>query len=159
MKHFIITLMFAGLIMPPAFALSCMAPNIFRSAQFLHEQDEEFILFKGSVTLKEAFKGPGYDDNPKPKKTTGQAEGVNLLTGTPFKESVTIQQRCYGPWCGSSSSKAFHNRLIYLHKKGDDYSIDLNPCGGVIFSEVSTEEEANLIQCIKEQNCEKPPIQ
>ncbi len=158
MKHFIITLMFVGLIMPPAFALSCMAPNIFRSAQFLHEQDEDYILFKGTVTLKNALEHSGYSNKPKPKRTKAQTRGINLLTNKPFNKSVTVQQHCLGPWCGSTAEKHIKG-LIYIKKTDQQYTVALSPCGGTIFPAPEKDDETALIQCIKEQNCEKPPIQ
>ncbi|MEC9291902.1 MAG: hypothetical protein VX730_05815 [Pseudomonadota bacterium] len=156
MKRFIVALMFTALFSGQAFALSCMRPNAFWSAKHLNDQEDDFIVFKGSLTLEEPIDGPGYENPPKPKKTIGQTEGINLLTGEPFNERIAVQQHCYGPWCGTSSNKVIQDRLIYIRKQGENYSIELNPCGGVIFAQLKAEEEEKLIQCIKEKSCERP---
>ena len=125
------------LVPAQAMALSCIPPSVERSYGYAQDAEEQYVVVSGRLT---------FDERKLPKKTKNPNDAPNLtkipatLSGhilsqagfvTPFDQEITIDLRCFGPWCGSASSGVDH--LAFVKKTDAGYSLTIDPCYSAVF--------------------------
>ena len=156
MRRLALTLLLATLA-GPVQALSCMAPDAVWLYQQIKNDDADYLLVKGTITLTEAPNLPA----PAGMKTTeaftkGRATGLALSASgfdVPFDRAITIRATCVASWCGSPKGLSQGTRIFAVQIEADRLILERGPCGGLV-QLWSKEEEARLLECHLKGNCE-----
>lgn len=153
----ILAMVFAFLVPMPALALSCLAPSVEGSFARADAAKESYVVVHGRLTLDDKALPRGGNGEFQPPEMTKVAaillgRSLNLDGFTvPFDHDITLEVACFGPWCGSvRNGEAV---LAFMHKKGADYVLDVNPCGGSIFSAPSLKMLKTVKTCMRSGAC------
>lgn len=143
----------------PAWALSCVAPDIARDFKRAAASDESYIVVRGDLFLDEDAL-PGRLD----RGATQQRDGLEIagwLKGKSltrdgftraFERDVILRVSCIGPWCGSTI-KGPH--LAFLRQEAMTWVIDLSPCPGMAYANPTPGQEAKVQSCFRGEACDE----
>lgn len=149
----------AALVTGPALALSCMAPDAARSYQQLDEAEERYIVVHGELSFDDT-KLPKTDlqdqtstpeSTPLPARLRGMSLSKEGFT-TPFNKPVTLDVRCFGPWCADATSGT--KVLGFVELRADGPVLTLDPCYSVTIPEPDKKMLNTVIGCMKGEACE-----
>ncbi|MCR9108318.1 hypothetical protein [Marivita sp. XM-24bin2] len=149
----------AGLIAlsQPAFALSCLAPDITRDYQKAAQSDDTYILVKGDLFFDEAVLPERTEQRSSRSRdrvdVDGWLSGYSLTKDgftKRFERDVILRVSCLGPWCGSTS-KGEH--LAFLRQEDRQWVMELSPCPGMTYADPSPEQEATALACFRGEPC------
>lgn len=141
----------------PALALSCLAPTVERSFQQVNDAPETYVAVHGRLTLhKNDMPSDGMIDNSPPQMTMVPArlEGLSMTRAgfeVPFEQDVTLEVACFGPWCGSIENGA--DVLAFVRRDADEYALNINPCGGHVFTPAKPAQLRQVVQCFNGGDC------
>jgi hypothetical protein len=142
----------------PALALSCLAPDVARTYLQLDEAEERYIAVHGVLTF-DASKLPKTDmqdqastpdSTPLPAQLTGQSLSAEGFT-TPFDRSITLDVRCFGPWCAGAASGAEILGFVELRDSGPVLTLD--PCSSTSFPEPDEAMLNTAVRCMQGGAC------
>ncbi|NNE51483.1 MAG: hypothetical protein HKN30_03675 [Sulfitobacter sp.] len=142
----------------PALALSCLKPSVERSFNQYDEAAESYLIVHGRLTLDEGLLPKtafGQGSPPKMTMIPGRLVGKSLSKAgfeLPFERDVTLEVACFGPWCGSLENGA--DVLAFVRKDQAGYAIDINPCGGAVFSAPHRKLLKSVERCMRGGPCE-----
>ncbi|MEQ8899091.1 MAG: hypothetical protein RID23_18575 [Roseovarius sp.] len=148
----------AALIASPALSLSCMAPDAARTYQQLDEAEERYIAVHGALSFDESKlpetdlqdQGSTPKSTPLPAQLTGMSLSAEGFT-TPFVHPVTLDVRCYGPWCAGMTSGTEVLGFVELRESGPVLTLD--PCYSVTIPEPDEKMLEQVIGCMKGEAC------
>lgn len=152
-------LMALSLSLPgPAVALSCLAPDVARTFQKLDRAEERYIAVHGVLTFDDT-KLPKTDmqdqastpeSTPLPAKLTGQSLSAEGFT-TQFDKAITLDVRCFGPWCAGAASGAEILGFVELRDGGPVLTLD--PCNSTSFPEPEEAMLSTAVRCMQGGVC------
>lgn len=139
-----------------AAALTCAPADPVRSFQEAQAAPETFHVLYGTLSFdpRQMPQG-GYAGVPDPQpgpvgaRFTGFALGLEGFT-RPLETSVTLQPTCAGPWCGTFGPGT---ALLFAEVTDAGYVVEIGPCGGGAFDEVSEATLGDLAACLRGQAC------
>jgi hypothetical protein len=145
------------LVPAQAMALSCIPPSVERSFGYAQDAEELYVVVSGELTFDER-KIPQRPKNPNnaPKLTLIPAtlSGQSLSKAgfvTTFDQLITIELRCFGPWCGSVTSGAEH--LAFMKKTDAGYTLNVDPCNSAVFSKPTPQMLDAVTGCMNGAKC------
>lgn len=149
----------ALLLAGPALALSCMRPDAARTYQQLDAAEERYIAVHGELTFDETKlpetdlqdQGSTPESTPLPARLRGMSLSPEGFT-TPFDRPVTLDVRCYGPWCAGVASGTDVLGFVELREGGPVLTLD--PCYSVTIPEPDQKMLDQVISCMKGEGCE-----
>ena len=123
----------------PALALSCMPYTVIHAFLEARDAAESYIVVHGDLVFDEshlpvtdwANQEASKPDNLFAARIRGMALNSAGFT-VPFDETITVNVRCLGPWCGGLQSETTY--LAYLQKASHGYLLETDPCGGFAFA-------------------------
>lgn len=147
-----------SVLMPAqAMALSCLPSSVERSFGYAQDAEEQYVVVSGRLT---------FDERKLPKKTENPNDAPNLtripakITGnmlskagfvTPFEQQITIELRCFGPWCGSANSGVDH--LAFMKKTDMGYTLSVDPCYSAVFAKPTPKMLNSATACMNNAKC------
>lgn len=142
----------------PAFALSCMAPDVVTTYNEVAASDKRYVVVHGTLSFDEA-KLPEVDLSkqdqiPPHVDIKAQLKGRSLSKAgfnNDFDRPVILRALCYGPWCGRPVSGI--NYLSFLEESDAGYVLSVTPCGDYDFAEPSDEMLDKVNQCFGGGSC------
>ena len=140
-----------------AMALSCMRPSVERTFNEIHAAAEEYIAVEGRLTLNTRKLPRSHSNNQRPPELTrirAKLSGTSLSHAgfkVPFDREITLNVSCFGPWCGSAQNG--EQVLAFLKRQNGGYSLDINPCGGHVFSNPRPAMLKKVTRCMRRGNC------
>ena len=125
----------AMLIASPAAALSCMRPSFDRSFDQARDAEEAYGILAGSIDVDEVKVKQASKDGTTPYSVMGMFTGAAIYSeglSENFQREITVEVKCYGPWCGNAQDI---EDVILFAKLGAAGSlmVEDNPCGGTFF--------------------------
>lgn len=125
----------AMLIASPAVALSCMPPSFDHSFDQARDAKETYGILAGSIDVNEAKVKQASKDGTTPYSVMGMFTGAAVYSeglSEEFQREITVEVKCYGPWCGNAQDI---EDVIFFAKLGPAGSlmVEDNPCGGTFF--------------------------
>jgi len=147
----------------PAFALSCMRPDVARTYQEAADAEEAYIVVHGRLDFDES-RLPKTDmanqqatppDTLIPARIDGKAMSFDGFT-IPFTREITLNAQCFGPWCTGAASGTDY--LAFLKKGADGYLLSLTPCGGFGFANPSDAALEKVHSCFRGDDCTPGPL-
>lgn len=142
----------------PAFALSCMAPDIARDFQQAAQSDDTYIIVKGDLFFDESDLPDRVDQRTSRARDSVDLEG--WLAGFSltkdgftkrFERDVILRVSCLGPWCGGTV-KAEH--LAFLKQEDRQWVLQINPCPGMTYASPTVEQEQKALACFRGESCQ-----
>lgn len=142
-----------------ASALSCMATDTVWLYQHIKEDEADYLLVKGRLTLTEPANIPEPRfSNSVEALTEARATGFALSKSgfdVPFDRPVILRATCLASWCGSPAYLTDETYIFALKADGDQLLLTLSACGGFVHR-WSEEEEKRLIGCHLIGACPEP---
>lgn len=141
----------------PAFALSCLPPDVAQSYIRAAEATEPYIVVRGQLSFDPA-RLPSTDMIPQrkpahtliPARLTGQA-----LTRSGFDQAfdraITLDVQCFGPWCASAVPGIEY--LGFLERRDGGYVLAVDPCGGMAHPEPTPAMLDQVLTCLQGGPC------
>lgn len=149
----------AILLAQPAWALSCMRPDIARDYAFAAESEDSYIVVKGDLFFDEsALPKTDMRHGKRLPETTDIPAWLNGHSLTPdgfihrFERDVVLRITCLASWCGATE-KGEH--LAFAKKEGTGFVIRLGPCGGMAYRDPTSEQEDTVTSCMRGKKCEE----
>lgn len=156
MFRFALTL-YLAVLTGPVHALSCMAPDVVWLYQHIKNDDADYLLVKGKVTLTEP---PNFAEpmgmKPSEAFTSAYATGHALSASgfnARFDRPITIRVTCAGSWCGDPEGLEDNTHIFAVRLDGDNTVLDRGPCSGLA-QRWTPEEETRLLDCHLKGKCE-----
>ena len=142
----------------PAFALSCMAPDIARDYQQAAQSDDTYIVVKGNLFFDETELPDRIDQRTSRARDSVDVEGwlagfslaKNGFTRR-FDRDVILRVSCLGPWCGGTV-KGEH--LAFLKQEDHQWIMQINPCPGMTYATPTAEQEQTALACFRGEGCQ-----
>lgn len=153
------TAVLAASLAGPALALSCLRPDLPRTYQKLDAAEETYVVVHGRLTFDETRL-------PRPDMT-GQAEpppGARIparLAGkalspagfvTPYDRAVTLDLRCFGPWCPIGESGM--DVLVFVERGSTGDVVTLDPCYAHVFVAPNAQMLNQAVTCMRGGPCQ-----
>ncbi len=122
-----------------AIALSCTPHSVEVAYQQADADEAPFVIVRGSLDFDVGELPTGGVENQGSTVPLTQIKAT--LSGralsqkgfsTPFKEPVTLEVACYGPWC--ARPQIGHDVLAFVKLGQDGGVIATDPCGGYLFN-------------------------
>ena len=143
----------------PALALSCMPHDVARTYQEAARSKDVFIVVKGVLEFDESAlpvvdMSRQHETPPEtriPARITGDALSVDGFT-IPFERAITLNARCFGPWCAGARSGIGY--LAFLEQGEDGHILSVTPCGGFGFPKPTAETLDRVKRCFRGEPCE-----
>ncbi|MCF6444739.1 hypothetical protein [Nereida sp. MMG025] len=131
----------ALVVSEPAFALSCLRPDVARSYQAAASSADQYVILLGTFAMdRKALQPKQLRDPNKAKSVTVSAQfSGKFLSREGFVKdwagSVQVTSECFGSWC--AGAPAAGQMLAFVEKTDDGYALKLSPCGGFAFANPS----------------------
>ncbi len=141
----------------PALALSCVAPSVERTYEFAQKSSAAYVVVHGKLTFNERKlprEGSTSQNPPKMTKIPATLSGRSLSKAgfsTPFKQGITLEVSCFGPWCGSGENGM--DVLAFVKKGKGGYTLAIDPCGGEVFVNPEPVKLKKVKTCFKRGKC------
>ncbi|MEM8775727.1 MAG: hypothetical protein AAGF53_11885 [Pseudomonadota bacterium] len=141
----------------PAFALSCMQPDVAQAYKVADEAEEVFWVVKGALEFdQDLVRIPDFTDNsPKDTKVPARFDGHVLSKSgfeTQFETDLVLELLCYGPWCAQAESGLQY--LAFVEHTGTGYVMRVNPCYSSTFLSPTPEQLEQAWDCMRGLECE-----
>ena len=136
-----------------AAALTCAPADPIRDFQAAHAAPETYNVLYGTLSFDPARMPQGTDPAPRPGPVEASFSGFVLgLEGftRPVEAPVTLQPTCAGPWCGTFGPGT---ALLFAQVTGEGYLVEIGPCGGGAFDQVSEATLSRLAACMRGEAC------
>lgn len=155
MKMFLTSMAFV-LAAGPALALSCLRPDVARTYNQASEAEQAYVVVSGALRFDETRlpENDGTKNDRRNVTIPARLEGTSLSRAgftTPFARDITLEVRCFGPWCGGAQSGVEY--LVFLEKHGRNLVMVADPCGSWAFPEPSAEQVRQVETCIGGLEC------
>lgn len=147
-----------ALLLPvQALALSCHRPSAARTFKEAAASKDTYVVVEGRLTHKMPRK-PKSDDGLL--NSNGETRAPARLRGTslsaagferPFDQKITLDIVCFGPWCGSAQNG--EQVLAFLKREAGSYVLEINPCGGHVFSNPKPAMLKRMERCFAGRTC------
>ncbi len=139
-----------------AAALTCVRPDPIQSFRDAQAASGSYAVLYGTLDFDPARMpegGFGEAPNPRPDMVGAAFSGLALgLEGfmRPVQDTVALQPTCAGPWCGSIAPGTY---LLFAEVTASGYRVEIGPCGGGAFDQVSETTLMQLTACMRGQAC------
>ena len=158
MKMFLTSMAFV-LAAGPALALSCLRPDVARTYNQASEAEQAYVVVSGALRFDETRlpENDGTNNDRRNVTIPARLEGTSLSRAgftTPFARDITLEVRCFGPWCGGARSGVEY--LVFLEKHGRKLVMVADPCGSWAFPEPSADQVRQVETCIGGLECAPP---
>ncbi|MEO9823404.1 MAG: hypothetical protein ABJF50_03180 [Paracoccaceae bacterium] len=143
-------------ISSPAFALSCMRPDVVSMLEFARKSEDVYYVIKGRVTPTSPYTIPepknGADSSVStPVVISGTGLGQRSFS-VPVEVGAIAKLNCLSVWCAGPPAEG--ELLMILRKSDEELILDVGPCGGTAIS-WSVEAEKRLLECHRSGKCER----
>ena len=140
-------------------ALSCMATDAVWLYQHIKEDEADYLLVKGTVSLTEAPNVPvPSETKPAEALTEARATGTAFSRSgfdVPFDQTITIRATCISVWCSTPDQFSDETHIFALKMEDGELVLPLSACGG--FSHRwSEEQEQRVLDCHLNGTCPAP---
>ncbi len=146
----------------PAFALSCLPPDVARSFVELAEAEETYVVVHGTLTFDEGGLPKTDWENqaatPPSTPLAARISGLSLTSdgfSAPFDRSITFDVLCFGPWCAGAVSGS--DVLAFVEYRDGSYVFSLGPCNANGFFDPDQAMLDQVQSCMKGQDCQPEP--
>lgn len=153
----LIAIVLSVLVPAQAMALSCVRPTVERSFAQAQASDDYYVVVRGRLTFDES-KIPktqlNSNDAPELTKIPATMSGSSLSQAgfkTPFDRKITIELRCFGPWCGSAVSGSEY--LGFMKNTASGYALSIDPCQSQVFPEPTPQMLDAVTDCLNGAAC------
>lgn len=139
-----------------AAALTCARPDPIQSFRDAQVAPESYVVLHGTLEFDPAaMPRGGFSPTPEPRPAPVGATFQGFALGPegftrPVEDTVTLQPTCAGPWCGSIAPGTF---LLFAEVTEAGPRVEIGPCGGGAFDQVSEETLSRLTACMKGEAC------
>jgi hypothetical protein len=141
------------------FALSCMRPDVAVSFQAAEAATEAYIVVYGVLSFDETRLPQADWENqaatPQHTRLKAQLAGQALSRrgfSVAFDQDITLDARCYGPWCALPRSGV--EALIFLEREEDGgYLAAVDPCYSLYFPEPTQVQLGQAVSCMRGEDC------
>jgi hypothetical protein len=137
-----------------AVALTCAPADPIRDFQAAQAAPVSYHVLYGSLSFDAAGMPQGdLSPAPRPAPVSARFRGFALgLEGftRPVEAPVTLQPVCAGPWCGTFAPGT---ALLFAEVTEGGYVVEIGPCGGGAFDQVSEATLGRLAACMRGQAC------
>jgi hypothetical protein len=143
----LIAIVLSMLVPAQAMALSCVRPTVERSFAQAQASDDYYAVVRGRLTFDES-------KIPKTQLNSNDAPGSSLSQAgfkTPFDRKITIELRCFGPWCGSAVSGSEY--LGFMKNTASGYALSIDPCQSQVFPEPTPQMLDAVTDCLNGAAC------
>ena len=141
----------------PAFALSCLAPDIARDYHKAAQSDDTYIIVKGDLFFDETELPDRTDQRSSRARDMididGWLAGYSLTKDgftKRFERDVILRVSCLGPWCGGTS-KGEH--LAFLKQEALTWVMQISPCPGMTYAAPTDAQEQEALDCFRGKSC------
>lgn len=143
-----------------AAALSCLAPDIDRLWSRAADSPATCMVGLGRLDFDTARlpRGGAGTDAPERSLLPARFSGAFLTkTGfdAPAAVDVALELRCIGAWCGGAP--AGEELIAFLRQGPHGWSVELAPCGGMIWPRPDAGTKARLQACMNGADCSPAP--
>ena len=141
----------------PAFALSCIRPDVATTYERAAEAREIYVVVQGRLTFDQArvlendLTGAARPDIEIPARLVGTSLSKDGFK-TSFQRDISVILQCFGPWCGGAESGADY--LAFLQRTDKGYALALDPCGSFAFPNPSEAWHTLHSQSLLLHNCQ-----
>lgn len=143
----------------PALALSCLAPDAARTYSQLDEAEERYVVVHGVLTFDDTKlpktdmqdQAATPDSTPLPAQLRGKSLSPEGFT-SPYDKAITLDVRCFGPWCASAASGT--NILGFVEQRQGGPVLTLDPCYSTAFIDPDKAALEKVIGCMQGDACE-----
>lgn len=142
----------------PALALSCLAPDAARTFNQLDEAEERYVVVHGVLTfddtklpetdLQDQTSTP--DSTPLPARLIGKSLSRDGFQ-TPYDKPITLDVRCFGPWCAGAPSGVEILGFVELRESGPVLTLD--PCSSTSFIDPDETTLNQVTDCMRGDAC------
>lgn len=115
----------------PALALSCLPHDFAMTFQQAKDDAHPYVVVLGTLSFDPGLLPKSHEPGAQTALLDAHFVG-QILDGGPIDLPITLIARCYGPWCAAPSSDS--PSLALLRETHSGYELDVNPCGGFLFS-------------------------
>ncbi|WP_120499964.1 hypothetical protein [Roseovarius sp. EL26] len=144
----------------PALSLSCLPPDVARTFKTASEVEDLYVIVHGVLSFDEKRVPKEDFDNQEntppdtfvPATLKGRSLGLDGYSQS-FDQDITLNVRCFGPWCGGARSGIEY--LAFLKKDDDGYLLELDPCGGMGFGQPTKEMLDTSALCMRGNICKE----
>ena len=139
-----------------ATALTCARPDPIQSFRDAQAAPESYVVLYGNLDFDAGRMPPdGFSQDPNPRPAPVEAAFQGVAMGPqgftrPVQEAVTLQPTCAGPWCGSIAPGTY---LLFAEVTESGYRVELGPCGGRAFDNVSEDTLTRVALCARGDVC------
>ena len=138
-----------------AAALSCLPADPIRDFREAQAAPESYHVLHGRLSFDPSLMPHGMSDDPgvAPNPVDAQFEGFALGPEgftTPVEAEVTLQSTCAGPYCGTFGPG---EALLFAQITEAGYRVEIGPCGGGAFDQVSEEVLDQFAACLRDGSC------
>ncbi|NRP13637.1 hypothetical protein XMM379_001681 [Aliiroseovarius sp. xm-m-379] len=157
--RFLIAAVFTVFAAAPALALSCMPYNAVQAFLDAQESPDEYLVVLGTLRFDKADLPQGglagqtetQPDNVFPARLEGHSLARRGFV-LPFREDITANVQCYGPWCGGLTDGEVY--LAFLKRTDAGYLLETNPCGGFAFGDPDPDMLSRVKACMRGSGCD-----
>lgn len=139
----------------PAVSLSCLRPDVARSYKQAAEAEESYLVVHGTLTFDETELPEAVgNESPPGTRIRAQMAGKALSQSGfdhPFDRQITLDVRCFGPWCGGAASGIPY--LAFVERGEDGYTLTVDPCGSLGFPEPTEDMLRQVKTCFDGGKC------
>ena len=141
----------------PAWALSCMPPDVTTDFARAAESPDTYIVVRGDLIFEQSAlpRGGAQAQGRNDAKTDIPAwlKGMSLTRDgftRRFERDVMLRVSCIGPWCGGTSNG---DHLVFLKQEGQNWILALSPCPGVAYPNPTRALEEQVLSCFRGEGC------
>lgn len=147
----------------PAFALSCMQPDLVKTLEEAKASDKLYYILVGRFKTGPSAKNPpdanGYDFKPRPPKITHSWFDGYSVSNDPRRDShlirfpVDIETSCAGPWCSSPPSSEREVIAFVEARENQAPLLKTSPCPTWVFTVRPQETQVQTIRQCLDKTC------
>lgn len=143
----------------PAAALSCAPYNAVQAFLDAQAAPDPYLVVLGTLTFDEGHL-PKVDWDKQEEVKPDNVFSANLAGHSlarrgfvlPFREEITVNVQCTGPWCASLSDQEVY--LAFLKQTETSFELVTHPCGGYAFGDPDPDILSRVKACVRGSGCD-----
>lgn len=160
-----IPVLLAGVLLAtPSYALSCAPFGVAQAFEQADASADRHVIAVGKLTFDERRLPKTDWDNQAstpaltkiPAKITGRSLGKNGFVER-YDTALSLEVRCYGPWCAGAKSGATYMAFINIDTK--PASVQVSPCGAGLISNPTEAHKREVQACLNDGKCQDLRLQ
>ncbi|EAQ03662.1 hypothetical protein OB2597_10481 [Pseudooceanicola batsensis HTCC2597] len=159
MTRFIALMLSVAMLAGPAYALSCLRPDVATAYTRAAEAEDGYLVVRGTLSHDRladegTMRSPDQADGP-PETFEATIEG-RFLRGDAFAGEiaapVTVVLECVSVWC-AAPPPAGAEVLAFVRQTETTLFLETGPCGGTIFVDPGEDQIDRVLACHSGGDC------